>query len=91
MSICRISALLALVACLSATAAESPPPSAPVSDQPVKTDTAPNADAAKPAADPSKPAPKPATESKGEKTVDGDFKPSEEISEDMAVAYPVDI
>jgi hypothetical protein len=30
-------------------------------------------------------------ESKGEKTADGDFKPSEEISEDMAVAYPVDI
>ena len=91
MTICRISALLALVACLSATAADSPPPSAPVGDQSPKTDTAPGTDAAKPAADSSKAAPKPAPEGKGEKTVDGDFKPSEEISEDMAVAYPVDI
>jgi hypothetical protein len=33
----------------------------------------------------------PAPKAKGHDTEDGDFKPSEEISEDMAVAYPVDI
>lgn len=91
MTMRRISALLALVACLGAAAADSPPPSAPVSDEPPKTDTTQNTDAAKPASDASKAAPKPVPESKGEKTADGDFKPSEEISEDMAVAYPVDI
>jgi len=91
MTLRRISALLALVACLSAAAADSPPPSAPVSDQPPKADTPSTTDAAKPASDASKTAPTPVPESKGEKTADGDFKPSEEISEDMAVAYPVDI
>ena len=91
MTMRRISAVLALLACLGATAVETAPPSAPVSDP----DAAANSSAAKP--DAAKPAPetpvaKPApSESKGAKTADGDFKPSEEISEDMSVAYPVDI
>jgi hypothetical protein len=95
MTMRRISTLLALLVCAAAIAAETAPPSIPVSDpdQPPVTDTAAaKADPAKPATDASKaPPPKAATESKGEKTKDGDFKPSEEISEDMAVAYPVDI
>jgi hypothetical protein len=51
-----------------------------------KADTA----SAKPA--PAKPATKPATTPKpDDDDKNGDFKPSEEISEDMAVAYPTDI
>jgi len=91
MSLRRIPILLSLLVCMFASAAETTtPPSAPVSDPPA-ADPPPKTDA-KPPAEASKPAPsKPATESKGAKTPDGDFKPSEEISEDMAVAYPVDI
>jgi len=93
MSLRRIPILLSLLVCMFATAAETTtPPSAPVSDPPPAADPPPKTDASKPAAEASKPAPsKPVTESKGAKTPDGDFKPSEEISEDMAVAYPVDI
>lgn len=92
MSLRRIPILLSLLVCMFASAAETTtPPSAPVSDPPA-ADPPPKTDASKPAAEASKPAPsKPVTESKGAKTPDGDFKPSEEISEDMAVAYPVDI
>ena len=108
MNLCRISALLALLVCMSAATAQTTPPSAPVGDPtPVadpppatdpaaKTDPKPTAPAAKPAADPSAAdkqpaAANPSAGSKGTKTADGDFKPSEDISEDMSVAYPVDI
>ena len=95
----RVPVLLSLLVCMFATAAETTtPPSAPVSEQPAgadvppKSDTTTKSDTTPPAADAAKPAPsKPVAESKGTKTPDGDFKPSEEISEDMAVAYPVDI
>ena len=79
-----------------AVAADTTPqpaqPSAPVSKpaEPAGT-TNPPVSAAKPAVDAAKPAtPKPDAKP-DDKTKDGDFKPSEEISEDMAVAYPVDI
>lgn len=92
MNLRRISVLLALLVYVSANAAEPAPPSAPVSDPPPAADSAPKPDTSKPVADPAKPAPsKPVADSKGAKTQDGDFKPSEEISEDMSVAYPVDI
>jgi hypothetical protein len=77
-----------------AAAADTTPqpaqPSAPVSKpadstSPTASATKP-ADAAKPTS--AKPVPDPKAD---DKTKDGDFKPSEEISEDMAVAYPVDI
>jgi hypothetical protein len=88
-----ISSLLALFVCVASIAAETAPPSVPVSDPPPTADTAPTtADASKPVSGAAKaPPPKPMPDSKGGKTKDGDFKPSEEISEDMAVAYPVDI
>jgi outer membrane biosynthesis protein TonB len=114
MNLCRISALLALLVCVSAASAQTTPPSAPVSDPPpvtdsppatkpppatdaaAKTNPKPSAQPAKQAADPSAPDKQPApanssADSKGTKTADGDFKPSEDISEDMSVAYPVDI
>jgi hypothetical protein len=91
MTIRRVFTLLALLVGVAASAAETAPPNPPVSDPPPVADPAPP-EASKPVADASKtPPPKPMPESKGEKTKDGDFKPSEEISEDMAVAYPVDI
>ncbi len=92
MTMRRISALLALLVCLGAIAAETPPPSPPVSD-PDAGSTSTTTDTAKPVAEAAQaPAPKAATpKSTGEKTKDGDFKPSEQISEDMSVAYPVDI
>ena len=69
-------------------------PSAPVSKPaaPANTSSA-TASAAKPTADAAKPtSAKPVLDPKpDDKTNDRDFKPSEEISEDMAVAYPVDI
>jgi hypothetical protein len=102
MNLRRISASLALLVCMSAAHAQTAPPSAPVSDPPSATDPAsktepePGAQPSKPAADPSvpdkQPAPaNPGASTKGTKTADGDFKPSEDISEDMSVAYPVDI
>ena len=98
MKLRRISVLLSLLVCMFATAAETTtPPSAPVSEQPParmrhRRPNPTKPDTTQPAADAAKPAPsKPVAESKGTKTPDGDFKPSEEISEDMAVAYPVDI
>ena len=86
-------ALGALLGCLASHAAETPPdktiaapPDAPVS---AKATPAP-APAAKPVPDADvAPPPKPAAADS--KPSDGPFKPSEEISEDMAVAYPVDI
>jgi hypothetical protein len=108
MNLRRISALLALLLCMSAANAQTTPPSAPVSvpppvadpppatDPAAKTDPKPGAQPSKPAADPSAPDKQPtpvnpSAGSKGTKTADGDFKPSEDISEDMSVAYPVDI
>lgn len=101
MNLRRISALLALIVCMSAAHAQTTPPSVPVSDPTRATDPAsktepePSAQPAKPAAPgvPDKqPAPaNPDAATKGTKTADGDFKPSEDISEDMSVAYPVDI
>jgi hypothetical protein len=100
MNLRRIPVLLSFLVCMCAAAAETTtPPSAPVSDPTPAVDPAPKSDASKPAPDASKPAPdaskpappKPVADSKGAKNPDGDFKPSEEISEDMAVAYPVDI
>ena len=91
----NISVLLFLFASFAAVAADtapmtSAPPSVPVSTPATSPDstsaTKPPADAAK--ATIAKPVPDAKT---GDKTQDGDFKPSEEISEDMAVAYPVDI
>ena len=91
-----LAALWIALGCLAATAAETSPQS---TSQPDGTVSAPDASAAstevKPA--PEVPAPTPAkststTEAKtGTTAPNGDFKPSEEISEDMAVAYPVDI
>ena len=69
-------------------------PSAPVSKPAAPADTtSPPASATKPAADSTKPtSAKPAPDAKADdKTKDGDFKPSEQVSEDQAVAYPVDI
>jgi hypothetical protein len=88
----RVPILLSLLVCMFANAAETTrPPSAPVSEQPPVADAPPKSDTTPPAADSAKPAPSnPVAESKA-KNPDGDFKPSEEISEDMAVAYPVDI
>lgn len=66
-------------------------PDAPVSKP--ADPTTPPVTAAKPTVDATKPASaKPAPDPKAaDKTKDGDFKPSEQVSEDMAVAYPVDI
>lgn len=102
MNLRRISALLALLVCMSAANAQTTPPSVPVSDPSPETDPAsktepePSAQPAKPAADPGvpdkQPAPaNPGAATKSTKKADGDFKPSEDISEDMSVAYPVDI
>jgi hypothetical protein len=89
-------ALLILLASFAAAAADTNPkppaqPSAPVSAGGSTAAATPAA--TKPAADAAKaPAAKPAPDPKtGEKTKDGDFKPTEQVSEDMAVAYPVDI
>jgi hypothetical protein len=90
--------LLAFTVGSNAVAADSTPqpaqPSAPVGKPMDPSSTAnPPPGAAKPAAVVAKPtSAKPVPDAKpDEKTKDGDFKPSEEISEDMAVAYPVDI
>jgi hypothetical protein len=93
------SVVLALVVVSNAAvAADATPqpaqPGAPVSKpaDPAGTTNPPVA-AAKPTAD----APKPTSENPtpepkaADKTKDRDFKPSEQVSEDMAVAYPVDI
>jgi len=68
-------------------------PSSPVStnaDQPASAQK--NDDTAKNDKDASKTPPKSVVvDPKSGETKNGDFKPSEEISEDMAVAYPVDI
>jgi hypothetical protein len=97
MTIRRASATLILLAFCAAASADTPPattpaqPKAPVS----ATDPtpAPTTAAPKPTADAAKAtAPKPVPDAKaGDKSKDGDFKPSEQVSEDMAVAYPVDI
>lgn len=75
--------------CADATTAPTQP-SSTVSSSGTAQATAPKADAstAKPAttAKPTTPTPKVDDEQKNR-----DFKPSEEISEDMAVAYPTDI
>ena len=91
-----LTALWIALGCLTATTAEPSPQS---TSQPDATVSAPNASsaptAAKPAPEESAPAPAKSastTEPKtGRTTSNDDFKPSEEISEDMAVAYPVDI
>jgi hypothetical protein len=86
-------ALGALLGCVAAHATEAPrdttvaaPPTDPVSTKPApapppSAKPVPDADVAPP--------PKPAAADS--KPSDGPFKPSEQISEDMAVAYPVDI
>ena len=93
-----------LVGCLTATAAEPaqttpPPPDKTVSATPSPGAT-PNAAEPAPGADKSGAGSAASTDKStadksaaADKTAaaDGDFKPSEQISEDMAVAYPVDI
>ena len=82
------------VAAAADTTSQPAQPSAPVSKPAPPADTgSPPASAAKPTADAAKPtSAKPVPDPKpDDKTNDRDFKPSEEISEDMAVAYPVDI
>jgi len=69
-------------------------PSTPVTKPAASADTTnPPASAPKATADSTKPtSTKPAPDPKADdKTKDGDFKPSEQVSEDQAVAYPVDI
>jgi hypothetical protein len=92
-----LSVVLALLVSGAAAAADTTPqpaqPSAPVS-KPASADTTnPPASATKSTADSTKPtSAKPAPDPKADdKTKDGDFKPSEQVSEDQAVAYPVDI
>jgi len=92
---CLAGLWIALV-CLAATAAEPSPESTSQPDATVSVpDASSAATAAKPAPEESAPAPAKSastTETKtGRTTSNDDFKPSEEISEDMAVAYPVDI
>jgi len=92
---CLAGLWIALV-CLAATAAEPSPESTSQPDATVSVpDASSAATAAKPAPEESAPAPAKSastTEPKtGRTTSNDDFKPSEEISEDMAVAYPVDI
>ena len=89
----RLLVMWSLLGCLATTAAETTQlpstaaqPDVPVSETPPST-TPP---VAKPAPDVEAAPAKPAATESGKKS-DGDFKPSEDISEDMAVAYPVDI
>ena len=82
--------------CLSAAGAETSPQS---TSQPGVTVSAPDPSTESTVANPAPEAPASpptksasTTEGKTGKTItNDDFKPSEEISEDMAVAYPVDI
>ena len=99
----RLLALCSLLGCLTATAAESTrdattaaQPDAPVSAKPASTTPQPRRQPTpprrSPASNPRQPN-RPTHEIRAatRRQPDGDFKPSEEISEDMAVAYPVDI
>jgi len=74
-------------------AAKPSQPDTTVSTQDASTDGARSTGAAKNDPDAAKPTPSktPPIDAKSGETKNGDFKPSEEISEDMAVAYPVDI
>ena len=85
-------ALLILLVPFSAVAANAPdtapPPSGTVSSTTGSAGPPRTSSPAGPAVDTAKPQ---AAAPTGKKTSDGDFKPSEEVSEDMAVAYPVDI
>jgi cytoskeletal protein RodZ len=95
-----LAALWIALGCLAVTAAEPVPESTPQPDSSVSASTPAAASAAASAEGkptPAAPASVPTTNAStnetktGKTTTNDDFKPSEEISEDMAVAYPVDI
>jgi hypothetical protein len=85
-----ITALPILFACMAAMAADTAQPTSARPDPAVGEEASGTVPGDSKATDKA-PEPKPVPDTKSEPKVPGDFKPSEDISEDMAVAYPVDI